>query len=377
MPLTDHRLRDFLVVGGCGVVGAVVWRWLQRRRSRQLLLSTQVAAGVPQVIRQPLGFEWLDGEPVFDPAVDLQLEMPASVTTLAQLGYDEAEVRNKATAFAVSAPFRVLSKRGAQTMLEVSRRLKQFAYYNQRNTSTRGGAFRSRWLRDLCTCPELTAHLSAIYGVEVAPHPMALQLGHLNYQPRELGKAIDKWHSDTLPLDFVMMVTDPATLRGGQFEWFMGTKAEAAELRSRGLTPSDVGERVRQPEFPAAGYAIALHGDMVVHRGAPLECQGERITMVNGYVATDTARDDQCRCKDLMVVDPPAVLFAEWARFAAWRSASKLRHIIDSIEFGTAAADVAAQLEDAIADARQAAAQMRSGPPETAEHYELSATATQ
>ena len=46
----------------------------------------------------------------------------------------------------------------------------------------------------------------------------------------------------------------------------------------------------------------------------------ERISMVNGYVATDTTLDSQSRSRDLLHVDPPAVLFAEWAKFAAWRS---------------------------------------------------------
>lgn len=46
---------------------------------------------------------------------------------------------------------------------------------------------------------------------------------------------------------FVMTVTDPATLDGGQFEYFVGTKAEMAELASRGETPPL--DRVETPPF--------------------------------------------------------------------------------------------------------------------------------
>ena len=53
----------------------------------------------------------------------------------------------------------------------------------------------------------------------------------------------------------------------------------------------------------ARGYAIALHGDMVVHRAAPLVKLKERISMVNGYVALDTTVDEQSRTADLIIVD--------------------------------------------------------------------------
>ena len=92
--------------------------------------------------------------------------------------------------------------------------------------------------------------------------------------------------------------------------------------------------------------------------------------MVNGYVATDTAKDMQCRCKDLINLDPSDVLFPEWARFAAWRSASKLHHLIDSLEFATEVGDVAAQLEDAIGDTRRAIDEMRTPPPMFDETFE-------
>ena len=35
-----------------------------------------------------------------------------------------------------------------------------------------------------------------------------------------------------------MMLADPATLEGGQFEWFRGTKAEAAALAIDAQTPT-------------------------------------------------------------------------------------------------------------------------------------------
>jgi len=240
-------------------------------------------------------------------------------------------------------------------------------YYGDRiERMTRGGCYRSRWLRDLSISPDVTAHLAQIYGIEIAPHPMPVHLGHLNYEPSRIDTAIDKWHHDTLPLDFVMTVTDPAAVAGGRFEYFTGTKHEAAELAAAGRTPPP--ERVVAPDFPGPGYAIALHGDMVVHRAGPLDELTERISMVNGYVALDPSREEQSRSADLIAVDDPECLFTEWAKFAAWRSQGRLNRLIDGLAFGASPEAVADQLDAAVAEVTRAAAEMRAGARDL-DHY--------
>ncbi len=327
---------------------------------------------VPFPDTQPPGYQWLEGERPFDPAIDLQLEAPSEIIMLTDLGYDEAEIANKATPVAASSPFRVLSDEGAAMLLHVARQLRQFARpaADRIENMVRGGCYRSKWLRDLCTSPELTEHLGAMYGIEIAPHAMPLHLGHINFEPNAIdgadGKPIDKWHHDTLPLDFVMMVTDPSMVDGGRFEYFDGTKHEAAELASKGQTPPP--ERTVAPDFPGPGYAIALHGDMVVHRAGPLFSLDERITMVNGYVALDTSVDDQSRSADLLSVDDHQILFAEWAKMVAWRSQGRLNTLIDEIDFTDDPDTVVAQLEAAIADTQQAISDMRAGERGTL-HY--------
>lgn len=319
-----------------------------------------MAVAVPFPASSPAGYEWLQEEPIFDPDRHLQLERPLSITKLSHLGYGADEIRSKATPVAASSPFRVLSDEGADVMLAVARRLRGFARRagERIERTVRGGCYRSRWLRDLCLSPDLTDHLGAIYGIEIAPHPMPLHLGHLNYDPSQIDLAIDKWHHDTLPLDVVMMVTDPAEVSGGRFEYFLGTKHEAAELAHRDFTPP--ADRVFVPDFAGPGYAIALHGDMVVHRAAPITQLCERISMVNGYVTTDVTRDNQSRTADLKSVDDPAVLWVEWARFAAWRSKERLAHLVDTLAFATDRDQVVAQLEEAIFDASRAIEEMKA-----------------
>ena len=324
---------------------------------------------VPFPEERPVGYEWLPNEVPFDPDEHLALEPPASVIGLAEFGYSEAEIEPTATPAAVSAPFRVLSEAGAEIMLDTARRLRPWAARagNRIENAVRGGCYRSRWLRDLCISPEVTEAMSDIYRTRVAPHSMPVHLGHMNFSPANLAEAVDKWHHDTVPLDYVMMVTDPAGVAGGQFEYFLGTKAEAAALAAKGRTPPP--DRIVVPEFPGPGYAIALHGNMVVHRGAPLAAPAERITMVNAYVSLDRRRDDQSRMRDLFGIDDEGVVYTELAKHAAWRAQGRLGALIETLPYHREPEAVIACLETAIADVRQAIDDMRAGPRD-AEHYE-------
>ena len=108
---------------------------------------------------------------------------------------------------------------------------------------------------------------------------------------------------------------------------------------------------------------------MVVHRAGELEEMCERISMVNGYVATDTSLDGQSRSQDLLAVDPPEVLYAEWAKYSAWRSHGRLGELIESLEFTSDKAAVMAELEHAIADVQTAIAEMAEGQ-QPIHHYE-------
>jgi len=327
-----------------------------------------MAVAVPFPTEAPPGYDQRIDEPPFDPERHLALEDPSDIIMLTDLGYTADEIADKATAVGASTPFRLLSDEGAAIMLDVARQLRGFARPagDRIENTVRGGCYRSAWLRDLCISQDVNAHLEKIYGIEIAPHAMPLHLGHLNYEPQEINTSIDKWHHDTLPLDYVMTVTDPATVAGGRFEYFIGTKAEAKELSQQGKTPPR--ERVVAPDFPKAGYAIALHGDMVVHRAGPITEPCERISMVNGYVATDTTSDEQSRSGDLIGIDDPQALYAEWAKYAAWRAHGRLGNLIDSLAFTSDIGHVTTELEQAVADVQRAVEDMRAGERQ-ALHY--------
>ena len=328
-------------------------------------------SAIPFPDQLPNGYSWIEDEPVFDPKKHLALQPPESIRYLTEFGYSDSEIKSKASTVAVSSPFRVMSDEGANILLGVARSLRQHAIGCERiQNMHRGGCYRSRFLRDLCLDPSITELMCEIYSVDVAPHTMPLHLGHLNYSPDDLGKAVDKWHHDTLPLDYVMLVTNPQKLSGGRFEYFVGSKHEMAELAKLGKTPPR--DRIEAPSFPGAGYAVALHGDMIVHRGAPLEKPGERISMVNGYVSTDPARDDQHRHKDLTLVDDPECLYTEWAKHAAWRARNRLDKLINELSFTSDPRMVASAMENAVEDVNTAIEEMRDEGDHIMHHYEQS-----
>ena len=323
---------------------------------------------VPFPAAQPPGYEWIDAETAFDPERHLALTPPKTIRYLDEFGYSEEDMSGKATRFAVSSPFRILSDEGAACMLATARALRQHAVSCERiDTLVRSGCHRSRFLRDLCTNEQVTDFLSDIYETEVAPHTMPVHLGHLNFAPDDISRAIDRWHHDTLPLDYVMTVTDPAKVAGGQFEYFVGTKAEAAALSRDNKTPPQ--ERIVAAELPGPGYAVALHGDMIVHRAGVLREPCERITMVNGYVAVDTTLDEQSRTRDLAAVDDPLCLYTEWAKHAAWRTQGKLEALIQELPYTDDRERVIQALVDALEEANVAVAEMREADGAKLAHY--------
>ena len=63
------------------------------------------------------------------------------------------------------------------------------------------------------------------------------------------------------------------------------------------------------------------------------------------YVAMDRTRADQSRSRDLIGIDDPVTLYAEWAKHAAWRVGGRLEDLVAKLRFGQPPATVIRQLE--------------------------------
>ncbi|MEL7238783.1 MAG: hypothetical protein AAGK78_07960, partial [Planctomycetota bacterium] len=251
---------------------------------------------------------------------------------LADLGYDDETIAGCPTPLGITSPFRLLSEEGVACLHEVARQLEPHARSIERiSRMVRGGVYQSRFLRDFCTSPELSEFISEICDASMLPHTMPHQLGHLNYNPHTIGENVDKWHADTLRVDFVLFVTDPTAIAGGEFQYFNGTKAEADALRADGKSIPQ--HRVVSPDLPGAGYAVLQQGNMVVHRARRLDAPGERITLVNGYVPADVHFPDFTRFDQLFLADPQHVATSEYTRHAAWIGRERLDRLISESDF--------------------------------------------
>jgi len=308
----------------------------------------------------PVGYEMLADEPSYDAHRHLALEPPQKVWALTDLGYEAADVERCASDVAITAPFRLLSDEGVAAAREVA-----LALYDMRGGGDRtasylsGGVYRSRFLRDLCHCPVVAEGLSAIAGTPLSSHSMPSQQIYVNYAPEDVSKAIDTWHTDGIGFDTAILLSDPSDFEGGEFQFFLGTKAEAArclDARPEDLTEVNSKElpedRICSVAFPGAGYALFQNGDMVVHRVDRLRRRGERITLVPGYVARDVRYPDPTR--DVVAHWGEPGMAAEFARHKAWLTRAKLDSLIEQLPLTDDVELIQRELRWAIADVETA-----------------------
>lgn len=317
---------------------------------------------------RPDGFPVLTNEPEFDAARHLALEAPGEIYTLQDFGYSAAEIAASPSAVAATSAFRMLSDEGVACLQEVARQLEPYARGIERiSRMVRGGVYQSTFLRDFCRSPELAEAMSAICRTPLLAHTIPHQLGHLNYAPEAVGENVDKWHVDTLRFDFVLFVTDPTRIDGGEFEYFRGTRHEVAELtREGGEIPRD---RVVSVAPPGPGYAVMQQGNLVVHRAKALASPGERITLVNGYVAADLRYRDYTRYDQLYLADPPHVATSEYARHVAWMGRELLERQLAGAAFTADRERFAGELEAVARLLGEAAQEIRDADAATMEHF--------
>ena len=72
-------------------------------------------------------------------------------------------------------------------------------------------------------------------------------------------------------------------------------------------------------------------GNFIVHQAKSLQAVGERITMVNGYIAADPFIEDFTRYDQLTLVDPQELISAESLRHVAIQARRQLEKGIGEI----------------------------------------------
>ena len=317
---------------------------------------------------KPAQYIRLDDEPLFDPAEHLALEKPASTVMLADLGYGQDVIDRSPSPVAITSPFRIFSDKGLLAVQTLTERMKSnrneaaATGKNRLGSYIRGAGYRSQFVRDFCECPQLAEFLSDIVGVPVARHSVPAVACGINYAPEDITRAVDTWHVDSVAFDMVILLTSPSTFRGGEFQYFMGTKNEGEELlggSGEAGTQSDLpAERVISAVFPEAGYGFLQQGNLVFHRACRLLEKADRVTMIPSFVALNAEKADGTNVEAMSKWGDPGIL-TELARHEAWLAREQLHRLLKDLPLTASSEQIAAAVESAVSGLNCYAANLR------------------
>jgi len=302
-------------------------------------------------LRIPKNIPKLENDRPFDPGQHLAIEEPERVWMLKDFGYTSEQQAKAPFPIAVTTPFRLLSDKGVAALREIVNELVSFRRQSERMANyIRGALYYSQFMREFCMNTEVNAFVGKLSGAAVRPHPMTLYQAHINLKPEDPRKEVDRWHTDTVILDYVLMVTDPQAFTGGHFEYFQCTRTEAI----RSLIKEDGLPNVVKVEFPMAGYAVLQQGHKVVHRANRVETGNERTTLVQSFIPGVPNFNDISKLDDCKKVDPPEYLFSEWARYKALLASEKLKLMIETLPYTEDRSEISHHLRMAIRDVEEA-----------------------
>ena len=313
---------------------------------------------LPMPNQRPAAYIKLKNEPVFDANKHLQLEGPVTITTLKELGYDDETISKMPSELGVTTAFRVLSDEGLATFYGLAKQMENNKNQvggtgkSRGSSYIRGAGYRSTFIRDLCASEVLCDFLSDLAQVRLGTHALPSVACALNYAPDDISKAVDSWHVDSTSFDLVMMLVDPATLKGGEFQYFKGTKEAGSEIlgiqAEHGSDKELPAARVVSMKFPAAGYGCLQQGTMVFHRACRLLEKAERITFIPSFSVMDSAKVDYTNTDVMMNWSDPGML-TELARYQAWTAQGNLQNLINNLELEADASEITERLDESIA----------------------------
>ena len=319
-------------------------------------------------------------EPVFNPAIHLQLEDPAWLKPLIseyniQHGCDHpvafpVEVRptpggmarslgpRGATVpfpgLAFSSSFRVLSDEGIRVVRSIIDRHEHLATSNDRQPkSLRGLGHRSKFIRDLTYCPEVLAHLSKMGGAPMHPHDMTMNVAQINWGRIGGTRPVDKWHLDSVPYVMVLLMSDATGMEGGKL---MVARLKDPKEALRQVVSGQIDQdTIEYVNYPGPGHAIYMQGSYIAHSAGAVKAAREpRITLVNSYQTLNPFAPVQTCYRTFKLYDPIELAEGDVARHYAWRAYGQLDYLLKRGLNGPGSKNILAVLESAAAEIKKA-----------------------
>jgi len=161
-------------------------------------------------------------------------------------------------------PFCFLTSNALEILHQIIEKNKVHIQSNERIPNfLRGLVYYSTFIRDLCYHSLVLEYLSKLTGIQLIPHYLASNVGHVNIGLVNQ-KDVDQWHYDSVPYVLIVLLTDPTKFQGGNLEY-------------------ELNDKIHCVPFCSAGDAIFLKGSEIKHHVTRV-LSGKRITLINSYM---------------------------------------------------------------------------------------------
>jgi len=168
--------------------------------------------------------------------------------------------------------FPLLTNESISILLRIIETHKDKIQSNKRTANyIRGLGYHSSFIRDLCYHQEMLLYLQKITGLDLVPHYLFSNIGHINIGlPNE--KDVDDWHYDSVPYVLIILISEPENFTGGRLEY-------------------ELDGHIQQVYFPIAGSAFFMKGSSIKHHVTRV-CSGKRISLINSYIDKKNPHDE-------------------------------------------------------------------------------------
>merc|ERR1719419_868485 len=250
--------------------------------------------GLPYVWKS---YEDVD-EPLFDPSIHLDLQMPDHVKTLPD--YRQARY-GKSGNLAYSKSFQFLSSEGLDVIRRIVERETPSVEPSRGNRiGIRGLYYSSPWIRDLHSCPQVLDHVSSIIGEKVVITHNLASAPHINSSVPGAKGAAEFWHWDSVSYVGNFLINETDGMDGGDVE---------------------------KVSYEAPGKMVLAQGSEILHHVTPIESLKKRTVIVFCFTPANVFKPDKIVLQTYIQEDKPlgnkCAVF-EFYRGRAWACGNAL-----------------------------------------------------
>jgi hypothetical protein len=275
----------------------------------------------------------------FDAKKHLKIELPTHVKDMNfnDIEYPFNNEQSKINGqVAYSRPFRVLSDEGVKQAREaITDNYDKIGTSCERSAlMVRGLGFISNWHKEFVDHPEVIKLINSITRDKLTPSSITKNISHTNIGKIASGKAIDKWHIDSVDYAMVIILSDVTDMKGGELRVLQcpdasgdnGTESTFKTLQSNGI-PEDLVETIK---YTTPGYAIILQGSKILHSvNEVFSAREPRISLVNSYMTCRSFMPDMTKFTTIVDREDMNLLSLDYARGKSWRIKGQMNYILN------------------------------------------------